>query len=191
MAFKPSARKKTDNDYKEPDMLVIMNLMVCLIPLLLSCAEFVKMGTIEINLPTDSGGGGGGSSASLEKAKKLDLKVLITEAGFTIQSNLRGIEKGPVDNATIPVKPGSYDLSVMGSYKDHFPFEELNAKLVSMKKEIEGQGFTDESNVQITCGNNVPYQVLIKTMDKVKAKYDKNKEVEKILFSNIALGVTL
>jgi hypothetical protein len=88
MAFKPSARKKQDNDYKEPDMLVIMNLMVCLIPLLLSCAEFVKMGTIEINLPTDSGGGGGGSSASIEKAKKLDLKVLITEAGFTIQSNL-------------------------------------------------------------------------------------------------------
>ncbi|MCA0445215.1 MAG: biopolymer transporter ExbD [Bacteroidetes bacterium] len=191
MAFKPSARKKQDNDYKEPDMLVIMNLMVCLIPLLLSCAEFVKMGTIEINLPTDSGGGGGGSSASLEKAKKLDLKVLITEAGFTIQSNLRGIEKGPVDNATIPVKPGSYDLTIPGSYKEHYPFEELNVKLISMKKEIEGQGYTDESNVQITCGNNVPYQVLVKTMDKVKAKYDKNKEVEKILFSNIALGVTL
>lgn len=191
MAFKPSARKKQDNDYKEPDMLVIMNLMVCLIPLLLSCAEFVKMGTIEINLPTDSGGGGGGSSASLEKAKKLDLKVLITEAGFTIQSNLRGIEKGPVDNASIPVKPGSYDLMVPGSYREHFPFEELNEKLVAMKKEIAGQGYTDETNVQITAGNNVPYQVLVKTMDKVKAKYDKNKEVVEVLFPNISLGVTL
>ncbi|MBN8705692.1 MAG: biopolymer transporter ExbD [Bacteroidetes bacterium] len=191
MAFKPSARKKQDNDYKEPDMLVIMNLMVCLIPLLLSCAEFVKMGTIEINLPTDSGGGGGGSSASLEKAKKLDLKVLITEAGFTIQSTIRGIEKGPVDNASIPVKPGSYDLNVMGSYKEHYPFDELNAKLVAMKKEIAGQGFTDETNVQITAGNNVPYQVLVKTMDTVKAKYDKNKEVVEVLFTNISLGVTL
>jgi biopolymer transport protein ExbD len=191
MAFKPSARKKQDNDYKEPDMLVIMNLMVCLIPLLLSCAEFVKMGTIEINLPTDSGGGGGGSSASIEKAKKLDLKVLITEAGFTIQSNLRGIEKGPVDNATVPVKPGSYDLNVMGSYKEHFPFEELNAKLIALKKEIAGQGYTDETNVQITAGNNIPYQVLVRTMDKVKVKYDKNREVEMVLFPNISLGVTL
>jgi biopolymer transport protein ExbD len=191
MAFKPSARKKQDNDYKEPDMLVIMNLMVCLIPLLLSCAEFVKMGTIEINLPTDSGGGGGGSSASIEKAKKLDLKVLITEAGFTIQSNLRGIEKVPVDNATVPVKPGSYDLNVMGSYKEHFPFEELNAKLIALKKEIAGQGYTDETNVQITAGNNIPYQVLVRTMDKVKVKYDKNREVEMVLFPNISLGVTL
>lgn len=191
MAFKPSARKKKDSDYKEPDMLVIMNLMVCLIPLLLSCAEFVKMGTIEINLPTDSGGGGGNSSANTEKAKKLDLKVLITEAGFTIQSNIRGIEKGPVDNATIPVKSGAYDLNVLGSYKEHYPFEDLNAKLISMKKEIAGQGYTDETAVQITAGNNVPYQVLVRTMDKVKAKYDKNKEVEMILFPNISLGVTL
>jgi len=191
MAFKPSARKKTDSEYKEPDMLVIMNLMVCLIPLLLSCAEFVKMGSIEINLPTDSGGGGGGSSANTEKAKKLDLKVLITEAGFTIQSNLRGIEKGPVDNATIPVKPGDYDLNVMGSYKEHFPFEELNQKLISMKKEIAGQGYTDETAVQITAGNNVPYQVLVRTMDKVKAKINKDKEVEMVLFPNISLGVTL
>lgn len=166
MAFKPSARKKTDSEYKEPDMLVIMNLMVCLIPLLLSCAEFVKMGTIEINLPTDSGGGGGNSSANTEKAKKLDLKVLITEAGFTIQSNIRGIEKGPVDNATIPVKPGAYDLNVLGSYKEHYPFEDLNAKLISMKKEIAGQGYTDETAVQITAGNNVPYQVLVRTIDR-------------------------
>lgn len=194
MAFKPSQRKKQDNSFKEPDMIVVMNLMVCLIPLLLSCAEFVKLGTIEINLPTDSGGGGGGANTPTEQQKKLDLKLLVTEDGYTLQTNLRGIEKGPSSDskATIPVTPGEYNVYDGQDVKRHWPLDELNSRLVALKKEIgEGQ-FADEFNIQITGSNALPYQVLVKTMDMVKAKYNtQSKEIEMVLFPSISLGVTL
>ncbi|NUQ80309.1 MAG: biopolymer transporter ExbD [Bacteroidetes bacterium] len=195
MAFKPSQRKKQDNEFKEPDMIVVMNLMVCLIPLLLSCAEFVKLGTIEINLPTDSGGGGGGATNTpTEQQKKLDLKLLVTDDGYTIQTNIRGIEKGPDPNnsATIPVTPGEYDVYDGQDVKKHWPLAALNNKLTDLKKEIgEGQ-FADEFNIQITAANTIPYQVLIKTMDAVKAKYnEQSKEIELVLFPSISLGVNI
>lgn len=200
MAFKPSARKKTDNKYKEPDMIVVMNLMVCLIPLLLSCAEFVKLSTLEINLPEASGGGGGSSSDKpVEQKKNLDLKVFITVDGFTIQSSLRGggIEKGPTDDAkaTIPSKPELNDPNNFSSYLSVYPFAALKKRLIEIKNEIKGMDFQDATTVQITAGEGVTYQVLVRTMDIVKSRnsepYMNLMTEDEALFPAISLGVNL
>lgn len=118
----------------EPNIAPMMNLMVILIPLLLSSAEFVKIGAIELKLPESSGAGGGGGGGSSEEKKdvRLDLGIVITKRGFDLFHYFREPEKekehkeseaadasGPV---MIPKKKGEYD------------FEGLNAALAEVKK---------------------------------------------------------
>lgn len=195
MAFKPSSRRKGDNKYKEPDLLVVMNLMVCLIPLLLSCAEFVKLGTLELVMPESSGGGGGGSSnPNVEVKKNLELKVLITEAGFTIQSNLRGIEPNTNGdpNSSISVRATSLPQEDEHYYREMYDFKALTAKMVSIKKEIEGAGYSDDTNVQISASDGIKYQLIVSTIDAVQYQYDeKTKEKSMTLFNSVGLSAAL
>ena len=118
----------------EPNIAPMMNLMVILIPLLLSSAEFVKIGAIELKLPESSGGGGGGGSSSQDKKDvKLDLGIVISERGFDLFHYFKEPEKEEAQKekdetpdkkkpAAIPKKNGEYD------------FEELNAALATVKK---------------------------------------------------------
>lgn len=195
MAFKPSSRRKGDNEYKEPDLLVVMNLMVCLIPLLLSCAEFVKLGTLELVMPESSGGGGGGSSnPNVEVKKNLELKVLITEAGFTIQSSLRGIEPNTNGdpNSSISVRATSLPQEDEHYYKEMYDFKALAAKMVSIKKEIAGAGYSDDTNVQISASDGIKYQLIVSTIDAVQYQYDeKTKEKSMTLFNSVGLSAAL
>jgi biopolymer transport protein ExbD len=118
----------------EPNIAPMMNLMVILIPLLLSSAEFVKIGAIELKLPESSGGGGGGGGSSQDKKDvKLDLGIVISERGFDLFHYFKEPEKEEAQKekdeipdkkkaAAIPKKNGEYD------------FEELNAALATVKK---------------------------------------------------------
>ncbi len=51
MAYKPSNRRQSPKLEAELDIRPIMNLMVCLIPLLLAGAQFIKNTQLEVNLP--------------------------------------------------------------------------------------------------------------------------------------------
>lgn len=195
MAFKPSARRKGDNEYKEPDLLVVMNLMVCLIPLLLSCAEFVKLGNIELVMPESSSGGGGASNSDpkVEQKKNLGLTVLITEFGFTIQSQIRGIEPSTNGdpNATIPVKQTNLSVDDDAYWKSKYDFKALNDKMVAMKKEVSGAGYADDVNVQITAAEGIKYQLVVHTIDAIRYHYNKDKEIDQELFPAVSLGAVL
>ncbi len=94
-AFEPSKSKNKGKGRglakpSEPDMLPIMNLMVVLIPVLLSASEMVKIRILQVNLPL---GGGDGPSMSSNQNKpkepeeekaKLELSITITKKGFFI-----------------------------------------------------------------------------------------------------------
>jgi len=194
MAFKPSARRKKGDGYKEPDLLVVMNLMVCLIPLLLSCAEFVKLGNIELVMPETSGGGGSGPvDPKVEVQKLLTLNVLITEYGFTIQSTLRGIEPSPAGdpNASISVKQTNLPPEDEHFWSSKYDFKALNDKMISLRKEAEAGGYSDVGNIQITAAEGIKYQLVVFTIDAVRYHYDKNREIDKELFPAVALGAAL
>lgn len=195
MAFKPSDRRKKGEGYKEPDLLVVMNLMVCLIPLLLSCAEFVKLGTLELVMPESSGGGGGGSSnPNVEVKKNLELKVLITDAGFTIQSTLRGIEPSTNGdpNASISVRQTALAATDEHYFDEKYDYKALTNKMVAIKKEIAGVGYTDETNIQISAADGIKYQVIVGTIDAVQYQYDpKTKEKSMVLFNSVGLSAAL
>lgn len=78
--------RRSSQELKEVDLTSFMNLMVVLIPILLASAEFAKIATIDISLPTD-----GGSSAlvketdkPIEEEVKLQLSVLVADSAMTI-----------------------------------------------------------------------------------------------------------
>ncbi|OQX87843.1 hypothetical protein B6D60_02965 [candidate division KSB1 bacterium 4484_87] len=153
MAFKPSKRSSRTFEQVQLDMTPVMNLMVVLIPLLLTSATFVKIGVIDLNLPPTVGANAAQMAAPKESEKNLDLAVTITEEGFYISSSLevlKGNEKGA---PTIPVREdGSYD------------FKKLSEKLYEIKKKAKGQ-FSDTESIVIQANPDIPYQLLVSTMD--------------------------
>lgn len=181
----------------EVDLRPIMNLICILIPLLLSCSQFIKLAVVELNLPP---AGPGPSSSSTddpdpEEKKKLGLKVVITDKGITVASNaaVLGDEAAEDQTAgpTIPtVQPGQQD------------YRTLMAKLKEITETIKGKNFVDERSVIISAEDGVDYQTILTAMDAITrsaikelsiedpATGEKTK-VEQPWFSGIALGKIL
>ena len=153
MAFRPSFRRSSESEDIEPNLTPVMNLMVVLIPLLLSSAQFIKIGVIDLNLPPAVGTQTVGGTAPKETEKKLDLAVTITEQGFYLSSSLAILKRGEDNGATIPnFEDGSYN------------FDALALKLYQIKKEALGK-FSDTEKIVIQAEPEINYQILVSTMD--------------------------
>ena len=174
MAYKPSQRSSRQFDEVEINMTPIMNLMVVLIPLLLSSATFVKIGVIELNLPPAVGVNVSQLNAPKEIEKKLDVAVTITDQGFFISSSLeilRSAEKG---------KP-SIPLMEDGNYN----FEELANKLYEMKNQALGK-FSDTDKIVIQAEPYVDFQLLVNTMDATRTIVVDQQKIS--LFPDVSLA---
>ncbi len=160
MAFKPSERRSIKIESTELDLRPIMNMMCILIPLLLSCSQFVKSTYIELNLPTSGGSSSSQSPDDKEPPKekpKIGLKLVVTEKGFTIAGNsivLSGAEGG---GPTLPKINGKYD------------FDGLDKKLKDIVKTITGKGFEDERTLILTAEDAIEYQSIASAMDIITA----------------------
>lgn len=172
MAYRPSFRRSRENESTEPNMTPIMNLMVVLIPLLLSSAQLIKISVIELNLPPAAG-------AQMDKPKekqlKLDLAVTITDQGFYVSSSsavMQKKKKGP----SIPKVDGEYD------------YELLTKTLYSIKKKAAGR-FNDMNAIVIQAEPKVAYQTLVSTMDATRSiKVDNNRV---LLFPEVSVSALI
>ena len=172
MAYRPSFRRSRENESTEPNMTPIMNLMVVLIPLLLSSAQLIKISVIELNWPPAAG-------AQMDKPKekqlKLDLAVTITDQGFYISSSsavMQKKKKGP----SIPKVDGEYD------------YELLTKTLYSIKKKAAGR-FNDMNAIVIQAEPKVAYQTLVSTMDATRSiKVDNNRV---LLFPEVSVSALI
>jgi biopolymer transport protein ExbD len=173
MAFRPSLRSSRPAETAEPNMFPMMNLMVVLIPLLLSTASIIKIGIIELNLPPAVGG----KSAQLEQPKeierKLDLAITITDQGFFLSSSLAVLRTEQEQGPSIPMINGEYN------------FNELSKKLYEIKKKIQRQ-FTDADRIVIQAEPDINYQILVSTMDAARSIRVEGKEVA--LFPEVSLS---
>lgn len=175
MAFRPSARRTARKiETAEPNLFPVINLMVVLIPLLLTSAEFIKLGIIELNLPPAAART---KKAQMEKPKeseiRLELAVTITDEGFYLSSSLaiaRGKEgKGP----TIP------------KVNDEYNFEELANILYDIKKKAVGK-FPDTDQIVILAEPDIDYQTVVSTMDASRSIIVENKRLS--LFPKVSLS---
>lgn len=132
-----------------------MNLMVVLIPLLLSSAEFVRLGVIELNLPPAAMGPDGTvfNQMPVENQKKLDLTITITDRGFFISSSMAVLSGSIYGEPTIPLTgSGTYD------------FVSLSSRLYDIKQRAQNQ-FPDAEHIILMAEPGVDYQTVVSTMD--------------------------
>jgi biopolymer transport protein ExbD len=129
-ALSTIGRKREEEEPADTDVTPMLNLMVLLIPFLLTQSEFTKIGAIEMKLPESSQGAGAGSGGmDQQQAAKLDLGIVITAKGFNLFSYFKTDTASAAGAAAslapdIPLKNDDYD------------YEELNRKLADIKKKV-------------------------------------------------------
>jgi len=222
MAYEPSKSKDKGKGRgldgpEEPDMLPIMNLMVVLIPVLLSAAEMVKIRTLTVNLPV-AGGGGGGASVEQNpevEIQNLEMSITITKKGFFIANKSSFI--GEFINITEPDiaiqiealkevfsadEPSDSDLnsdseakpkkSINATYSGGFKKEDFDKVSKALKAfreilEIKKKEFPDMDKIVITAENDIDYQTIVSTIDAVR-DYKNEKNEYISLFSEVELA---
>ncbi len=154
MAYRPSRRGKREFELEHANITPMMNLMVVLIPLLLTSAEFVRLGVIELNLPPTAVGPEGELLAQLpeEDRRNLDLTVTITDRGFYISSSMAVLAGEKAGEPSIPLINGEYD------------FQKLSANLMEIKRKA-ADNFPDSGQIIIMAEPDIDYQTVISTMD--------------------------
>jgi biopolymer transport protein ExbD len=159
MAFQPSKRRHIEMESTDLNLTPIMNLMVVMIPILLSSTQFIKIGIIELNLPPAVGATATAAASAMPKEmqRTLDLTVSITDRGFYISSALAVLQNEEGAGPTIPKKEdGSYD------------YELLSQKLYEVKQKA-AEAFPDAESIIVQAEKDISYQILVNTMDAARA----------------------
>ena len=155
-------RRSTDEESVDLNLTPIMNLMVVLIPLLLTSAQFIKIGIIELNLPPASGAAGVAGDRPTEEFRTLDLTVSITDQGFYITHSMADKTPQNREGPTIPLKANG----------DH-DYEELSRLLYQLKSEnseaLANAAFRDVDAIVIQAEGEIDYQTLVSTMDATRS----------------------
>lgn len=175
MAFKPSNRRNRPNQEVEPDLTPIMNLMVVLIPLLLTSVQFIKLGIIELNLPPSKASMNESLVMDKEPAlPRLDLSISITHNGFTISS-------------AMAILRNEAGVSVPKKQDNTYDYEMLNQQLLLIKTGVENR-FADTKKVIIMAEPDIDYQTLVSTMDAARNPFVTDtvrfEEIERVWYPN-------
>jgi len=157
MAFRPSRRSSRTAEEIEINMTPVMNLMVVLIPLLLSSAQYIKIGVIDLNLPPAVGTSVSQLGAPRETEKKLDLAVTITDQGFYISSSLAVWKSVDGQGPTIPL-----------NQRHEYDFQQLSRKLFEIKRKALKR-FSDTEKIVIQAEPQINYQLLVSTLDAARS----------------------
>ena len=175
MAYRPSKRAKHGSEWVHTNITPMMNLMVILIPLLLTSAEFVKLGVIELNLPPAAVGPEGQMLSEMpqEDMKRLDLSISVTDRGFFISSSYDVLQGDIEGEPSIPLVNDIYD------------FQALTMKLYEIKQKAENR-FPDANQIIIIAEQDIDYQTLVSTMD--ATRLIKINGINEILFPDVSLS---
>ena len=177
MAYRPSKRMKHGTELVEPNITPMMNLMVVLIPLLLTSAEFVQLGVIELNLPPAAEGRNSGAMPR-EDVRKLDLTVTITDNGFFISTSMAVLGSDGEDSPSIPLTEEGVDSFV-------YNYSALSEKLYEIKQKAVNR-FPDSDKLILVAEPDIDYQTVVSTMDACKVGIIDGSEV--ILFPEVSLS---
>lgn len=214
--YRVTGRRLKQEIDTEPNIAPMMNLMVILIPLLLSSAEFVKIGAIELKLPESSQGGNVQDDPDDKKEiAKLDLGIAITKKGFNLFHYFKEPDKNVANekeeaskngtNIEIPKKEGAFDYhalnAALAKVKKKTLFEIIrsvnpkvpkDATLLQLdthykKSDFSGvKSFTDHQDVKIVAEEQIRYETIIAVMDAARGTKTPNGKVT--MFPNVSLA---
>lgn len=143
----------------ELDITAFMNLIVVLVPFLLSTAVFSRLAIIELNLPA-------GSSSFSNLKENLQLEIVIRRDGFDVGDRVGGLIRRVENTAN------GYDYKALSS-------------LMQQLK----QRFPDKQDATVLSEPDTAYDVLVQTMDAVRSARTAGKNGSATeLFPDISVG---
>jgi biopolymer transport protein ExbD len=149
---------------KQPAALEVtafINLIVVLVPFLLSTAVFTRLSVLELTLPAQSSG------VEQLKVNDLKLEIVIRPDALEIGDRIGGLIQ------RIPNTASGYDVKALSSL------------MVQIKER-----FPDTKAATVLAGPDTSYDVLVQVMDGVRAAYTAqgNELVQSELFPDISIG---
>ena len=149
---------------KQPAALEIsafLNLIVVLVPFLLSTAVFTRLSVLDLKLPAQSGG------VEQLKVNNLQLEVVIRKDSLDVGDRLGGLIQ------KIPNTAAGHDLKA------------LNTLMLQVK-----QKFPTQSDATVLAESNTPYDSLVQVMDAMRSGRvaQDGKAVKVDLFTAISIG---
>jgi biopolymer transport protein ExbD len=161
-------KKKFDDSIEDLNLVPIMNLVVCLIPMVLAGTALVKIGVVNVNAPKF---GQGAAPPEDSEEKPLNLTVAIGKDGFRLTSTgadinqVLGVEAAVVDPAADPsaASPGV----LIAKKGDDYNYLELYNKMVKVKAQ-----FPQESVMNLTADSRTEFKYLINVMDSLRTKLE-------------------
>jgi biopolymer transport protein ExbD len=143
------------------EITAFINLIVVLVPFLLSTAVFSRLAVIDLTLPAQNSG--------IEKVlpNNLQLEIVVRANGLEVGDRLGGLIKR-IDNTA-----GGHDLAA------------LSALMLEIKTR-----FPDKSEATVLAEPNTPYDVLVQVMDAVRVSrvMQGKHAVDTELFPTISIG---
>lgn len=138
------------------DLTPIMNMVLCLIPLMLLSVVFMTISVIDVSMPQRSAG-----AAASDGEPPQRLQLFISKQGFTIVEGVKSlpaIEGCPNDGPTICLKDENESTEVK-----KYNWLQLYNTLFGIKTQ-KGE-WSDHDQIDIVADSAVNYGVLVKAMD--------------------------
>ena len=157
-------RKNDEIEVEEPNILPVMNIMFLLIPALLLAMEVASLAAIAVSPPKFAAAPSDKKEEKKPDEKPLKFKVYILGDGYriTTAAQQEGAEAGKAQDSSAPSIPLAKQGAPMDDY-DRYDYKALEDKAKELKAKAK-----HETVVTITAENNIPMQVLIKTMDALR-----------------------
>lgn len=167
-----SKKKTISTEIEDLNLVPIMNLVVCLIPMVLVGMSLVKIGVINVNAPRF---GMGQAEPSDDEEKPLGLTIAIAEDGFRLTATGADINtelgETPAAPAGDPAAAGIPQPGVfIAKSGDVYDYTSLYNKLVVLK-----DNHADETIVNLTADAKIPFKFVIKVMDSIRFRLEGDK----------------
>lgn len=158
-----SRRRRRHREGNDIDVTPLLNVMVVLVAFLLASAVYLHTAILQLHLPA----GNATASNPEENKKPLVLEIMIYKDRFVV-----------ADRNTGPLKQ-------IGKVNEQYDFNTLSFYLQVIKSK-----FPDIKETTILLEKDTPYDLLVHTMDTVRATYqvENGKRFEYELFPEISIG---
>jgi len=165
-------KSKNKDEWQDPDLIPILNLVCICIPFLLMMVSFVEYAVINVNAPRFNQAA---TQAPPQDRLPLNLTVLVTDQGFTVTARGQNVGAG-ADAVDASANAGPTIPKKRVGGKMDYNFAELSKKMRDLKNDND-----EESQLNIGAERNIDYETIVKVMDATRSD-DKGE-----LFPNVVL----
>jgi biopolymer transport protein ExbD len=156
-----AARRRLKRSAAGLEVTAFINLIVVLVPFLLSTTVFTRLAVLELSLPAQSPG------VEQLKVDNLQLELVIRPDRIDVADRIGGLIR------SIPASQGQHDLKQVGA----------------LMRELKTR-FPDKSSATLLAEPQTPYEQLVQVMDAVRAHVEPRgaQLIRTDLFPDIAIG---